>query len=113
MPKPLTLAGGRYWSTQSAAKKHFQQILHRYRDGHQVTDLADHADLVALIDAYDEGWEPVSDRKAGAGIVCFVRDRDDEHGSNTSCFHIERKDGSRVNFSFLTAVEHISRRQSG
>ena len=53
MAKPVQLSNGRSWRTQSAAKEHFKEILNRHSDGQRVTGSAEHADLLALLHAYD------------------------------------------------------------
>jgi hypothetical protein len=75
-----------------------------------VQDANDHADLLALLQVYDQDEVPASS-KTGAGVDHFYRDRDQEHGGLTSCFYVRRVDGSCVDFSYLRAVEVASRIQ--
>lgn len=109
MSKPVQLSNGRSWQTQSAAKAHFKEMLNRHTDGQRVTALADHSDLLALLEAYDHET-PEHAKKSGSGVDHFVRDRDQEHGGLTSCFYVKRTDGSSIDFSYLRAVEKSSRK---
>ena len=109
MAKPVQLADGQVWPTQTAAKAHFKKLLHAYVDGQRVTDPGDHRDLLALLLAYDHGLE-LEESKAGVGVDYFYKDRDDEYGGVTSCFYVCRIDGSCIDFSYIKAIEHISRR---
>lgn len=110
MAKSVTLPNGRTWKTQTAAKAHFKDMLGRYRNGHQITDPADHEDLQALLSVYDSDLLPGVEPKSGSGIKCFFRDKDREHGGTTDCFYVERIDSTKVDFSFHRAVEVASRK---
>lgn len=107
MARPVNQSNGRNWRTQTAAKAHFKEMLNRHHDGQRVLGLADHSDLLALVQRYDRG-EPVSSQKAGVGIDQFFRDRDQEHDGLTSCFFVRRVDGSKIDFSVYRAVEVAS-----
>lgn len=108
MAKPVQLTNGSSWPTQTAAKAHFKEVLNRHVDGQRVTDPAHHSDLLALLEAYDRDVPP-NIRKCGAGVDYFFRERDQEHNGFTSCFHVQRTDGSFIDFSYLRAVETASR----
>lgn len=109
MAKPVQLANGRSWQTQSAAKAHFKEILNRHIDEQRVTATTDHNDLLALLEAYDHEI-PEHAKKSGLGVDHFFRDRDQEHGGLTSCFYVKRSDGTAIDFSYLRAVEKSSRK---
>ncbi len=109
MAKPVQLSNGRSWQTQSAAKAHFKEILNRHADGQEVTTEADHKDLLALLEIYDDEI-PEDAKKSGSGVNHFYRGRDKEHTGLTSCFHVKRSDDTSIDFSYLRAVEKASRK---
>lgn len=80
------------------ATEYFRKILNSYAVGDRVSD--DHAaDLRALLERHDEVNE-----KIGDGVDHFEVDRGpDEYG--TQCFWIIRKDGSKVDFSYIHCLE--------
>jgi len=108
MAKPVRLSNGRFWPTQTAAKAHFKKILNELDDGERVTDSSNHSDLCALVQSYDRGM-PVGQGKSGNGIDHFFKDRDREHNGLTSCFYVARVDKSSIDFSYLRAVELLSK----
>ena len=108
MAKPVHLTNNRSWSTQSAAKAHFKEILNNHTDGQRVTDAANHSDLLALLEAYDCRTS-LGAKKSGSGVDYFFRERDQEHNGLTSCFYVKRADGSSIDFSYLRAVETASK----
>lgn len=108
MAKSVTLAkAGRHWKTQTEARAHFSAMLKRYKRGQQVPPGADHNDLAALLELYDETGE-----KRGSGIASFFLERDIEHGGMNDCFYVKRTDGSQIDFSIHKAVSYVSQKQS-
>lgn len=76
------------------ATEFFKKMLNGYSVGSRVSD-EDAVDLNALLKRHDE-----VDEKVGSGVDHFEVDRGpDEYG--TQCFWIVRKDGSRVDFSYI------------
>ncbi|WP_182849594.1 DUF3223 domain-containing protein [Bordetella avium] len=101
--KPLRLKNGKEWRTRSAAQAHFRAMRERYGVGHDVTDPEDVGDLHALLEHYDQGWEP---KKAGKPIEKFSIQWNGAEGRNTPCFYIHYKDGTQDDFSADKAVKH-------
>ncbi|MBS7778511.1 DCL family protein [Acidovorax sp. CCYZU-2555] len=108
MAKSVTLEKcERHWNTQSLARDHFVQMLHRYARGQTVAHGSDHNELLALLEIYD------TDRtKRGCGVASFFLDADRDHPGNTNCFYILRTDGSSEDFSVHKAVKHVSQLQN-
>jgi hypothetical protein len=73
----------------------FKNMLHRYQDNQEV-DEADSQLLIALLERH-----PEAQQKIGCGIKRFCRKRTTE---GTSCFWLERLDGSSTDFSFRLCV---------
>lgn len=108
MAKSVQLENGRNWTTQTEAKRHFKQMLARYSNGQKVLNVDDHSDLLALLEIYDRGIQSPAKTKIGCGVEFFLRDRDTDHPGNTACFFVHRIDGTKVDFSYLRAVESAS-----
>ena len=111
MAKSVQLGNGRNWVTQTEAKHHFKQMLSRYSNGERVLNKDDHSDLLALLEIYDREIQSIGKTKIGCGVELFLRDRDADHPGNTACFFIHRIDGTKVDFSYLRAVESASRKK--
>ncbi|PHM08177.1 DCL family protein [Nostoc sp. 'Peltigera malacea cyanobiont' DB3992] len=92
--QPIVL-NGKEFKFQKNAKEYFKKMLERYRNG-QTVDTDDHEMLLALIERH-----PEADKKIGCGVKRLYKDRTD---MPTSCFWIEREDGSKTDFSYLTAI---------
>lgn len=108
MAKSVTLKNGRVWRTQDLARKHFSDMLHRYKRGQNVVlGSQDHDDLLALLEIYDTDGS-----KAGQGIASFFLDADHAHPGNTSCFYVKRIDGTSEDFSVYSAVKYVSQIQN-
>lgn len=103
--KPVTLSNGRHWPRQKDALEHFKEMLGRYTTGERVTDPADHADLCALLTRYDASVPPGAETKIGVGIEYFSRERNGGEGYSTEGFHVHRKDGTSIDFSYIHAVK--------
>jgi hypothetical protein len=105
MAKPVNLSNGRRWETKKEAINHYKQMLSRYRDGDKIGDASDHQDLVALLECYDGVVAAGGQTKGGAGILYFSRQRNEGDKWSTSGFHVHRKDGTSIDFSFYSAVD--------
>jgi hypothetical protein len=105
MPKSVQLSNGRKWQSQKDALKHFRDMLARYQDGERVADESDDGDLRALVLRYDSLLTPGGETKAGAGIEFFSRQLNSGDGWATPGFHVHRKDGTSIDFSFYRAVQ--------
>ncbi|MBG1269427.1 DCL family protein [Nostoc sp. WHI] len=92
--QPIVL-NGKEFKFQKNAKEYFKQMLERYRNG-QTVNTDDHEMLLALIERH-----PEADKKIGCGVKRLYKDRTD---MPTSCFWIEREDGSKTDFSYPTAI---------
>jgi hypothetical protein len=82
--------------TKKAAKVFFKEMLARYSDGED-TNAEDSAHLDKLIERHPEAAQ-----KIGPGIKRFYRQRTDK---GTSCFWLERTDGTETEFSYPTCVD--------
>ncbi|QDQ87706.1 DUF3223 domain-containing protein [Alcaligenaceae bacterium SJ-26] len=101
--KPLRLKNGKAWRTRTAAKEHFTAMRERYGVGNDVTDPKDAEDLHALLEHYDQGWEP---KKTSKPIEKFSVQWNGAEGRNTPSFFIHYEDGTQDDFSALDAVDH-------
>jgi hypothetical protein len=104
MAKPIQLANGQAWKSQSAALEHFKQMLARHADEQTVEDRVDHDDLLALLVRYDES---VTDQpsKIGVGVDSFFRRRNVFEGFSTPSFWVRRTDNSETDWSYIHAVK--------
>ena len=110
MAKPVTLLNGRSWHLQGEALTHFKLMLGRYVDQQEVTDAADHSDLLALVEDYDSQIQAPNHTKVGCGVSYFFRGKDTDHPGNTSCFFIMRTDGTQIDFSARKAIVAASKK---
>lgn len=105
MAKPVII-GSRRFRTQSSALDHYKALLHRYQDGQRVSNPDDHADLVALIERYDQVIETVGEPTKGNGqIAHFERRLNSGAGWSTPGLWVVRQDGSETDFSYIDAVK--------
>ncbi len=104
MAKAISLSNGKTWKTQKSALQHFKDMLSRYGNGDIIEDRADHEDLVALLERYDEA---ITDgpSKTGIGIEYFTRTLNNFKGFSTPGFWVHRKDQTSTDFSYLDAVK--------
>jgi hypothetical protein len=105
MAKSVHLPNGKTWRLQKEALDYFKAMLARYSIGERVGESADHADLSALLQAYDEVLAPSETTKTGLGISHFSKQRNTGEGWSTDGFHVHRTDGSSVDFSYIQAVK--------
>ncbi len=73
MAKPVVI-GSRSFRTQSSALDHYKAVLHRYQDGQQIVDPADHTDLVALIERFDPVLDAVGEPTKGPARLLTLSD---------------------------------------
>lgn len=92
--QPVVLNGIEF-KFQKDAIEHFKNMLERYRNGQTIAG-DDRDMLLALLERH-----PQADKKIGCGVKRLYKDRTD---MPTSCFWIERTDGSRTDFSYRTAI---------
>jgi len=105
MVKPVQLSNGRSWRTQKEALKHFKDMLARYSIGDRVSESNHHDDLVALIERYDALLSSRDQTKGGGGIEFFSKQRNVGDGWTTEGFHVHRRDGTSIDFSYIDAVK--------
>jgi hypothetical protein len=91
---PVILAT-RSFPTKEAATAFFKEMLARYRVGDRISEV-DALDLAALLERHHEFAQ-----KVGCGIDHFSV-MITEHG--TSCFRIQRKDGTGTDFSYRHCI---------
>jgi hypothetical protein len=78
------------------AKAYFQNMLNRYRDK-DILSTEDDTILFELLQRHPEAAE-----KIGVGVKRFYRSRSNIHP--TSCFHLERFDGTTTDFSYVSCI---------
>jgi hypothetical protein len=103
LAKGFELSNGRIFETQGKGLAYFSAMLARYADGEVVSDPVDHADLVSLLERYDQIFDGPS--KIGSGVARFERRKTFVKGFWTFGFWVVRKgnDGD-TDFSYKTAV---------
>lgn len=83
---------------QKEALMFFKKILSSYKDDEIIKVSSCHHNMLSkLIERH-----PEADQKKGVGIKHFYKARTDK---GTSCFYIEREDGSTTEFSYIFAVK--------
>ncbi|HBL12139.1 MAG TPA: DUF3223 domain-containing protein [Cyanobacteria bacterium UBA11162] len=95
MPRQSVVINGREFKSQKDAIEYFKEMLARYRNGQTVIG-DDREMLMSLLERH-----PEADKKIGCGVKKLYKDKTD---MPTSCFWIEREDGSRTDFSYRTAI---------
>lgn len=80
------------FGSKSEAMCYFSAMLQRYKDGEGINAFDDLL-LFELLQRHPQAHE-----KMGVGIKRFYRDRSPTHPS--SCFHLERYDGTTTDFSY-------------
>ena len=96
MPRQPIVINERTFRTQAETIDFFKEMLNRYRNGQDVTG-DDYDMLLALLERH-----PEADKKIGCGVKRLYKDRTE---MPTSCFWIERIDGSTTDFSYLSAIK--------
>jgi hypothetical protein len=92
--QPIVLNGIEFKFPKDAIY-HFKNMLERYRNGQTIAG-DDRDMLLALLERHPQAY-----KKIGCGVKRLYKDRTD---MPTSCFWIERTDGSRTDFSYRTAI---------
>ncbi|MBI5656730.1 MAG: DCL family protein [Geobacter sp.] len=87
------------FQSKTVATAFFRRMLNRYRDGEELTQ-DDDAILFELLQRHPDA------EKIGVGVKLFYRDKTPDYP--TSCFHIERIDGSTTDFSYPTCISATS-----
>lgn len=93
------LVGNRWFSTKSAAKDAFRQVLHRYEIGTAVTDPEDVQLLLDLVQMH-----PNPPKKIGSGIERFEVRANPQHPRHRSFFIIQI-DGTEDDFGYTKLIE--------
>ncbi|MCK5230858.1 MAG: DCL family protein [Desulfobulbaceae bacterium] len=96
MAKHTVLLPSKKFGSKKEAQQFFREMLHHYEDGDEIKD-EDESILFELLQRHPEAKE-----KIGCGAKGFYRNRSPNHP--TSCFHIERNDGTTTDFSFNDCV---------
>lgn len=92
--KPVNL-GHLNFPNQKEAKAYFKDLLNRYKPISTLNEM-DSTDVMALLSGHTNAKE-----KIGTGIAYISVDSDDLGGQ---CFHINREDGSKENFSYIKCI---------
>jgi hypothetical protein len=95
MARQTIVLNGIEFRSQKDAIEHFKNMLGSYRNG-QTIEGDDYDILLALLERH-----PEADKKIGCGVKRLYKDKTD---MPTSCFWIERTDGSKTDFSYRTAI---------
>ncbi len=96
MKRKLIEISGKKFTFQKDALHFFKIMLNRVRSNQTITG-GDHDMLLALIERHPEAVQ-----KIGKGVKRFFKSPTD---MGTSCFWIERIDGTKTDFSYITAVK--------
>lgn len=95
--KPIQI-GNVEFKFQKDALAYFKEMLSSCRNNQNIdTSSENHSMLLALIERH-----PEADQKIGVGIKHFFKAPTD---MGTSCFWLEREDGTKTDFSYPTAVK--------
>ena len=86
----------KHFPTKTSAKEFFKKMLNRYKDGEEVNQ-EDHVLLYELLLRHPDVSE-----KIDTGVKRFFRNLSPDHP--TSCFHVEREDGSSTDFSYPECI---------
>lgn len=101
--KPLVLPNGKVFPSRGAAKDHFLDMRSRYALNTPINNPADHEDLLALLQSYDESIHD-GPSKTGAGIAHFETRMNRTNGGMNVGFWAIRVDNSETDFSIIKAV---------
>ncbi len=85
-----------YWRSKTAAKAFFSAMLARYEDGVTITQ-SDSGHLAAILANHPEASD-----KMGCGIARFYKDKVNKW---SSCFWLERLDGTKTDFSYRHCID--------
>lgn len=96
MPRQPIVLPSKTFASKSEASAFFKDMLNRYSDGEDI-GFGDDNILFELIQNH-----PETTHKIGVGVKKFFRARSQTHP--TSCFHIERIDGTITDFSYVSCI---------
>ncbi|WP_022941253.1 DCL family protein [Psychromonas hadalis] len=85
------------FSSKKDAKAFFKTMLNTYIDGEEITGFDDQL-LYELVQRHQS-----LTMKRGVGIKGFYKDKSPEY--KTSCFHLERTDGIKTDFSYHRCID--------
>jgi len=85
----------RQFESKKEATQFFKKMLHHYGDGETINNY-DSKILFELLQRHP-------DAKLGEGVNRFYRDLSPDHP--TSCFHLERTNGTKTDFSYKTCID--------
>lgn len=85
------------FSTKKKATEFFKDMLNRYEDGQEI-ETSDHIFLYELLLRHPEATHKI----VGTGVKKFFRQKSPDHP--TSCFHLERIDNSKTDFSYPECI---------
>lgn len=88
--------GDQEFKTKKEALEFFRKILSKYNNGETINS-EDTLHLHNLIERH-----PEQSQKIGCGIAKFYKDKTDQP---TSCFWLERIDGTKTDFSFYSCID--------
>ncbi len=97
--KPIKIHDKEF-NSQKEALEYFKNLLNSYNDGH-IFQRHDHEMLAGLLERHAEAHD-----KIGPGIKHFHKN---PARKGTSCFYVERVDGSSTDFSYIWAVNARSK----
>jgi hypothetical protein len=101
--KPVVLPNGKSWASQGDAQNHFLDMRLRHQLNTPIADPADHADLLALLERYDEAINE-GPSKIGAGVAHFETRMNRTNGGRNIGFWVIRINNSETDFSIFKAV---------
>lgn len=96
MARDPIIVGHKTFKTQKDALEFFKEMLNSYRVNTTING-ENHDLLLAVLERH-----PEAQQKIGVGIKRFYKAPTDK---GTNCFWVERTDGTKTDFSYLTAVK--------
>jgi hypothetical protein len=91
------IVGKAVFESKAKVTERCREMLKRYRNGQTINE-QDSEFLSGLLERHPEARE-----KIGVGVKRFFKDPGPTRFT-TDCFWLERKDGSKIDFSFKTCV---------
>ncbi|HEY0013242.1 MAG TPA: DUF3223 domain-containing protein [Allosphingosinicella sp.] len=101
--KPLVLPNGKAFASRGEAENHFLEMRTRYSLNTPIDHNADHEDLLALLERYDDAIHD-GPSKIGAGIAHFETRMNRTNGGTNLGFWAIRVDNSETDFSIFKAI---------
>ncbi|MHA1867548.1 MAG: DCL family protein [Candidatus Heimdallarchaeaceae archaeon] len=90
----------RKFTTKTEANEFFKNMLNQYNDGEEINS----SDSTLLQEVLL--FHPQYKRKKGIGVKKFFKQKSLDHP--TSCFHLERDDGSTTDFSYMSCISKVA-----